>query len=287
MKILPLSFILCVVSVLADAGPKQAAGMQRSQSLELTRSHQRDGQTRIAEGEYEVYEEGSNGAVGPFGEEVYDFHESWTLTRDSRDTYHVAGERRFRTRPDSPELRRPFVVELSRDLTINSMTEFSNLKWIPDSGPLTCRFLANAMDCSAGGKKSTALKDWRIDVQHPYGLLWPISPFSLGSLVRESERDPRIVTRASLISIEQPSTHNPVSPMVLTGELQYLGIETLSAADRSWQAYKFSLKVPFHPKFMIWTSAKGMLLGLGAEHKSPDWPKEGLRLVRFQAFTDF
>jgi len=37
------------------------------------------GRTRIAEGEYAVAERANFGATGPFGEEVYDFHETWTI----------------------------------------------------------------------------------------------------------------------------------------------------------------------------------------------------------------
>lgn len=238
-------------------------------------------------GEYEVYEEGSGGAVGPFGEEVYDFHESWSLTRQTSGNYHVDGERRFRTKTDAALVRNPFTVELSRDLTVLSVTEFSRLRWIADSGPLTCNFLINEMHCTIGGKKPKPSTDRHIPVEHPYGLLWPISPFSLGSVMRESERDPQVVTRASLISIEQPSARDPVSPMVLTGNLQYLGVENFSVAGRSWEAYKFSIKVPTHPKFLVWTSKKGMLLALAVEHQHADWPKEGLRLTRYETFADF
>ena len=244
-------------------------------------------QVPIADGEYEVYEEGSAGAVGPFGEEVYDFHETWTLNRQPSGNYHVDGERRFRTKMDSTVVTHPFTVELSRDLTVLSVTEFSRLRWIADSGPLTCDFLTDELDCTIGGKKHNPSTDRHIEVQHPYGLLWPISPFSLGSVMRESERDPRIVTRASLISIEQPSATDPISPMVLTGDLQYLGVENFSAAGRSWEAYKFSIKVPMHPKFLVWTSQKGMLLALAVEHQHADWPKEGLRLIRYETLADF
>jgi len=243
--------------------------------------------TRIAEGEYELYEEGSGGAVGPFGEEVYEFRETWTLSRATGGNFEVKGERRFRPGKDKDVVTRPFAVELSRDLTVLRLTEFSKLKWIQDSGPLTCEFLSAEMRCSAGVKKPNVSNDWHIEVQHPYGLLWPISPFSLGSVAHESERDPQITTRASLVTIEQPSAENPVSPMVLSGELHYLGVESLQAAGRPWEAYKFSIKVPLHPKFVIWASKKGMLLALAVEHEHGNWPKEGLRLVRYETFADF
>ena len=285
MKALTTSVVLCsawlVMVAISDSGKPQAP----PQSAES--AHTGSGATRAAEGEYEVYEEGSGGAVGPFGEEVYEFHESWTLLREPEGGYRVEGERRFKTGKTKEPVQARFAVQLSRDLTVLSVTEFSKLKWIADSGPLTCHFLSTEMRCSAGGKKAEASKTWRFDVQHPYGFLWPISPFSLGSVARESERDTEIVTRVSLISIEQPSSQSPVSPLILTGRLRYLGVEAVTAAGRSWDAYKFSIKVPLHPKFLVWTSKKGLLLALAVEHQHADWPKEGLRLVRFQAFSDF
>ena len=75
--------------------------------------------------------------------------------------------------------------------------------------------------------------------------------------------------------------------MALVGELRYLGTEELEAAGQSWQAYKFSIKVPFYPRFLLWTSSKGLLLALAIEHKHADWPKEGIRLVRFVKWADF
>ena len=287
MKVLALSFVLCVASVLAQAGLNVAAGAPANQATHAKLDEAKLGVTSVARGEYEVYEEGSSGAVGPFGEEVYGFHEAWVLTRKSDGSYHLKGERRFRTHIDGSESVRPFSAELSRDLTVLSVTEFSRLKWIADSGPLTCEFLTTEMHCSIGGQQPHPASDRHIDVEHPYGLLWPISPFSLASVVKESERDPSVVTRASLVSIEQPSPENPVSPMVLTGEAQYLGEETISAAGRFWQARKFSIKVPLHPKFIVWTSEKGILLALTVEHQRPDWPNEGLRLVQYEAFGNF
>src|SRR5579864_5569617 len=39
------------------------------------------GRMKIAEGEYAIYERDISGALGPLAEEVYNFHESWTLWR--------------------------------------------------------------------------------------------------------------------------------------------------------------------------------------------------------------
>ena len=44
--------------------------------------------TKVAQGEYAVLEGPNVAAIGPFGEEVYDFHENWTALagRGSADT---------------------------------------------------------------------------------------------------------------------------------------------------------------------------------------------------------
>lgn len=55
----------------------------------------------------------------------------------------------------------------------------------------------------------------------------------------------------------------------------------------SHRALKFSLKIPLHPQYLIWTSTKGLLLALAIEHEHKDWPEEGLRLARFESSTDF
>jgi hypothetical protein len=159
--------------------------IQESSSSEEGKNNRK----RIAAGEYEVYEEANEAAVGPFGETVYDFHESWTLWQVGKQGYQVDGERQFRTSEDLLASRR-FHVDLSRDLTVTTVTEFGTLKWIKDSGPLACEFLTTEMHCSLGGKHPDPSRDWHIEAEHPYGLLWPISPFSLGSVAKESERDP-------------------------------------------------------------------------------------------------
>jgi hypothetical protein len=245
-----------------------------------------EGRKKIAAGEYEVYEEANEGLVGPFGEEVRKFHESWTLWQNAKRGYEVEGERRFESLQKGPQSH-TFKVELSRDFTVERVTEFTSLRYVADSGPLTCEFLPKEMHCSPGGKHPNPEKDWHLAAEHPYGLLWPISPFSLGGVTKESERDPAQATRVSLLTIEQPGASEPVSPMLLVGKLQYLGVEDIEAAGRTWRAYKFSIKVPLHPQYLVWTSPKGLLLALSVEHAHADWPKEGLRLARYESFMDY
>ncbi len=244
------------------------------------------GRTKIAEGEYAIYEHENNGAVGPFQEEVYNFHESWTLWRVKNGQYQVEGVRRFES-PKYETHSNRFVVELTRDLTVIRMKEFARLKWVADSGPLSCEFLPTQMDCSSGGSDPEREIKLRTSLKKPYGLLWPISPFSFGGITREVERDPTRATQVDLVRIEQPGMANPVQATILEGPLQYLGEENIDAAGRKWRAHKFSLKVPLHPQYLIWTSPKGLLLALAIEHEHKDWPEEGLRLARFESSTKF
>jgi hypothetical protein len=243
-------------------------------------------QTKVAEGEYVIYEQANGGAFGPLGEEVYNFHESWTLWRAEKNQYRVEGERKFESPKFTPHANR-FLVELSRDMTVIRMTEFAHLKWRRNSGPVICEFLPKELHCSLGTAKPGQPADLRIPVEDPFGLLWPISPFSLSSLTRQSERDTAHSTQVQLLSIQQPSAALPVYPMVLCGQLQYLGEESIEAADQKWLAHKFSLKVAMHPQFLIWTSSRGLLLALTIEHTHPNWPQEGMKLVRFKKWVDF
>ena len=242
--------------------------------------------TKIAEGEYAIVEQGNSGAYGPFGEEVYDFHEIWTLWRVAKGRYEVEGERRFESPRDVPHVNR-FLAELSRDLTVTHVTEFANLKWRRDSGPLTCEFLPNELHCSSDGRDPKQVIELRIPMGHPYGLLWPVSIFSLSGVTREAERDRSRATPIQMVTIEQPHSWLPVNPTVLDGTLEYLGEEDLEAADQKWHAHKFSFKVPSQPQFLIWTSSKGILLALAVEHAHANWPEEGMKLVRFQKWADF
>jgi hypothetical protein len=242
--------------------------------------------TKVAEGEYAIYEEANGGAVGPFGEEVYNFRESWTLWRVERGQYKVEGVRRFESPRDQVHNNR-FVAELSRDLTVIRVEEFARLRWVRDSGPLSCQFLPSELHCSSGGSDPKHSIDLRTRLENPYGLLWPISPFSLSGITREIERDPTRATDVDLVRIEQPSASNPVETTILGGPLQYLGEEDIETAGQKWRARKFSLKVALHPEFLIWTSSKGLLLALAVEHEHKNWPEEGMRLARYQSWTEF
>ena len=244
------------------------------------------GRTKIAEGEYAIHELHNGGAVGPFEEEVFDFRESWTLWRAENGEYKVEGVRRFRSPEDQSHSNR-FTVDLTRDLTMIRAREFAKLKWVADSGPLSCNFLPTELQCSSGGSDPRHEIKMRTPLDKPYALLWPISPFSFGGITREVERDKAQPAQVDFVRIEQPGTANPVRATILEGPLQYLGAEEIQAAGRKWRAEKFSLKIPFHPQILIWTSHKGLLLSIAFEHDYKQWPEEGLKLERFESSMEF
>lgn len=279
---LPLGLLL-VYSVF---GACLATSIRAAQGGEAQASAKATGRTKIAEGEYAIYEEGNGGAFGPFGEEVYDFHESWTLWRTPKGQYEIEGERIFES-PRDLEHKNRFSAELSRDLTALRMTEFGPLKWRPGSGPVSCEFLPKELHCFSEAKDPKQSLNLRVPMDYPFALLWPISPFSLGGLTREAERDLSRGTEVQLLSVEQPNRYDPVRPTILTGQLQYLGEENIDAADQKWAAHKYSLKVPSYPQFLIWTSPKGILLALAIEHAHPNWPQEGMKLTRFKTWAGF
>lgn len=241
--------------------------------------------TKIAEGEYAVIEQSNLGATGPFGEEVYDFHETWTIWRSATGAYEVEGRRNFESPRDTPHDNR-FLVHLTRDLTVVDLTEFSKLRWKPQSGPLSCDFLPAELHCFAGARSHPDVET-HVPVQPPIGLIWPISAFSLGGIARDAERDPNRDTEVDLARIEQPDKENPVEVTILKGRLRYLGQVRLDLAGQKWRAYEYSLKVTLRPDSLIWVSDRGLLLAVAVEHGHANWREEGLKLVRFHKWADF
>jgi hypothetical protein len=279
---LPLQILLFGAGIFLLAMPSLPARLAFARQY----PHNTPSQTKIAEGEYAIHERHNGGAVGPFEEEVFGFRESWTLWRVASGEYRVEGVRRFESPKDESHANR-FTIDLTRDLTMTRAKEFAKLKWVRDSGPLSCNFLPAELQCSAGGSDPKHEIKLRTPLNKPYALLWPVSPFSFGGITREVERDKTHATQVDFVRIEQPGSANPVRATILEGPLQYVGVQEIQAAGRTWRAEKFSLKIPFHPQILIWTSHKGLLLSLAFEHEYKDWPDEGLKLERFEGSSEF
>ena len=277
-------FILAVASLSAAClGGVADWGLARPAQEKSVASTQR---AKVAQGEYVVFERENGGAVGPFGEEVYNFHETWTLWRSANGSYEVEGERRFESPKDALHTNR-FAAQLSRDLTLTRVTEFARLKWRSDSGPLSCEFLRTELDCSSNARDGKKDVDLKIPMKQPFGLFWPISAFSLSGITREAERDPNQPTRVQLVSIEQPSAEIPVSPTIQEGELRYLGAENIDIAGHTHRAFKFSIKIALFPELIASTSPRGLLLAVAIRHEGKDFPEESMKLVQLQEWAGF
>lgn len=272
-----------IAAVLAIFGSVRMTA-QGSRPAEPSQSN--SARTKLAEGEYVIYENSNDGAVGPFGEQIYNFDETWTLWRNRDKTYRVEGMRKYDS-SDGENHSIRFAADLSRDMTITRAQEFTKLKWVSDSGPLTCEFLPSELHCSSGASDPNNALELRTHLNNPYGLLWPISPFSLSGITRQIERDRSHPSAVDLVSIEQPSPANPVAPTIRTGQIYYLGQENLNTANRNWRAFKFSLKAPLRPEYLIWTSPRGFVLAVAVEHPHKNWQQEGMRLIRYQSWSGF
>jgi hypothetical protein len=242
--------------------------------------------TKVAEGEYSVYQRESGGAVGPFENAVFSFRESWTLWRTRDAKYEVEGERRFESPKDEPHRNR-FQARLTHELRIESVKEYAKLRWRPDSGPLTCEFSGDRLHCSSNAKDPHQKVELEIPMRHTFGLLWPISPFSLSGITRAAGRCPNDVTPVQLVEVVEESVEAPVSPLVLDGHLRYLGQEEIRMARRKWRADKFALDVPLHPGYLIWTSPEGILLSLAVDEGARNEPPRRLDLVRYEKFANY
>jgi hypothetical protein len=242
--------------------------------------------TRVAEGEYSVFQRKSGGAVGPFENEVFNFRESWTIWRTGDGEYEVTGERQFES-PEGVPHRNRFEAQLARDLSVVAVKEFAKLRWRRDSGPLTCEFQPAQLHCSSGGKDPAKSILVDIPMRHPFGILWPLSPFSLNSVARAAGRHVNDVSPVQLVELVEESAESPVSPLVLDGHLRYLGQEDIRVANQKWRADRFEMEVPLHPGYLIWTSPDGILLSLAVESGTKNEPARRMDLVRYEKFAEF
>jgi len=74
----------------------------------------------------------------------------------------------------------------------------------------------------------------------------------------------------------------PVLPMILDGELRYLGEENLEIAGLPQRAFKFSIKAALSPEIVVWTTTNGLLLAVSVEHGDKHWPEQAMKLLHFQ-----
>lgn len=240
---------------------------------------------RVAEGEYRVYKQSNAGGIGPFAIGVFNFSESWTLSRLADGSLEVEGEREYQSGSDEDHDNR-FTVHLSSNFRVTSLQESRTLRWRPNSGPLSCQFFPARLICKSGiDPGQTTLLD--LPFNEPYGFLWPISAFSLSHITRFATRTPMSVITVQMLSVDEPSMQNPLSASILNGQLRYLGHESITVADRKWDADRFELSTPLHPPFLIWTSPAGLLLDFAEEDNQGRQREQGMKLVHYRQWADF
>lgn len=241
------------------------------------------GRVKVAEGEYRVSEEGDLG-VGPVETEIFHFRESWTLWRLPSREYEVEGERSFESPRDSIHINR-FVVRLTHNLQLVEVKEFAKLRFRPDSGPLTCEFLLHNLKCSSGAKDAANGVDFDVDSDQPYGLIWPLSAFSLGSVTHSASQRVGTAVSIQVVQLEELNDILPVLPIRSGGFLKYLGQSDThyTVSNQTWLPYVYELDANPIRKMFIWTSPEGIVLAV----QRPSWPKGTMELVRFVKFSDF
>jgi hypothetical protein len=237
--------------------------------------------TKVAEGEYKVTLEGDLGC-GPIETEVFHFSESWTLWRTG-DGYDLEGHRTYESPRD--KLHDDwFVAKLAPDLQLLSAKEFARLAFRRDSGPLTCELLPHQLRCDSGAKDPSQAVAVQFGMDRPYGLIWPLSAFSLAGLTRAASTLNK-PTPVQVVQLEQISDALPVLAIRSDGLIRYLGQSeaTLTVSSSSWRPNVYELTASPIRKMTIWTSQEGLLLAA----ERPSWPKGRMELVKFTKFADF
>jgi len=275
VAIILMSFRLPLTA--ADNSPTGIASAQQTPS-QRSRETGMSPRTRIAEGEYKVL---SQAGIGSFDLAVYDFTESWTLWRLEDGTFEVTGTRNYRSPADEPHSDN-FEAYLSDSFRVLTLKEFRTLRWRANTGPLSCNFLPAKVVCTANSKDKGRDLSLEVPTQTAAaGLLWPISAFSLSSITRGANHDPKTATPVELLTFEETSDADPIFTSILGGRLRYLGQEKLLLAGREWVADKFELKVATHAPFLLWTSSQGLLLAFAYEKDCNRLSQEGMILSSF------
>ena len=244
---------------------------------------QQGDRVKVAEGEYRVSEEGDLG-VGPVETEIFHFRESWTLWRMQNGEYEVEGDRTFES-PRNYIRDNRFIARLTHNLQLVEVKEFRQLRFRPDSGPLTCELLLHELRCSSAAKDPADAVDFDVATDRPYGFIWPLSAFSLGGLTRAASPQVGQPVLIQVVQLQELNDVLPVLPIRSDGFLKYLGQSDTPyvVSNRSWRPYVYELDASPIRKMLIWTSPEGIVLSA----ERPNWPKGKMQLVRLVKFSDF
>lgn len=267
-----LSLAVCSIVSLASAVIAVSAKPQQSGDRQ-----------RISAGEYEIVRplHGRQG-IGPFSPAVYNFRETFTLSRLPDRTLEAEGRRQYEA-PEGDAHDNKFSVHLSSDMHALAVTEFRKLRFRADSGPLECEFRPREFACKTGSKSDDP--NLNLTMQNDYGLFWPVSAFCLGSVAISAHRDAALPTHVQLITIDEHSDFNPVDTTVLDGTLKFIHRKQIRLAGLNWDADEFELSIAMEQPYLLWTSKDGMVLLFGPEGDSVSGPETGLQLVHYESFA--
>ena len=244
---------------------------------------QESGRIKVAEGEYQVTVEGDLG-IGPMETEIFHFRESWTLWRTTAGEYVLEGKRNFESPMGSPH-ENQFIAKLTHAFELLEVQEFAPLRFRPQSGPLRCAFLLQQLQCDAQAQDQAQAVDVTVPMDRPYGLLWPLSPFSLAGLTHHASANAKKPSPVQVVQLEEISDVIPVLPIRSDGLIRSLGRSqaAFTVSGKSWYPEVYELTAAPVRKMQIWTSPEGLLLAA----ERPVSPKSRIALVRFQQFAEF
>jgi hypothetical protein len=237
--------------------------------------------TIVAQGEYRVRMPGDLGA-GAVQTRVFHLTETWSLWRTAAG-YDLGGYRTYEFPRGKLHVDR-FIAKLSGNLELISVTDFAQLVFRPDAGPVSCDLRPRLLRCDSGWKERQQLVEVRLIPGRPCGLIWPLSAFSLASLTHAASIDGRPVA-VQTVQLEQISKRLPVLAMRSDGVMRYVGKSegTLSVSGKSWQPNVYRLSVPRIGEITIWTSQEGILLAAQLANR----PGATLELVKYAQFAGF
>jgi hypothetical protein len=200
------------------------------------------GRIKVAEGEYQVTVEGDLG-IGPMEIEVFHFRESWTLWRGTAGEYVLEGKRTFESPMGSPH-ENQFTARLTHAFELLEVQEFAPLRFRPHSGPLRCAFLSQQLQCDAQAQDQAQAVDVTVPMDRPYGLLCPLSPFSLAGLTRHASANGTKPSPVQVVQLEEISGVIPVLPIRSDGLIRSLGQSQVAftVPGKSWYAEVYELK---------------------------------------------
>jgi hypothetical protein len=157
-----------------------------------------------------------------------------------------------------------FIAKLTHAFELLEVEEFAPLRFIQQSGALRCTFLPQQLQCDARTQGGTQALDMQVAMDRPYGLLWPLSPFSLAGLAHHTSANAAKPSPVQVVQLEEISDALPVLAIRSDGLIRSLARSPVAftVTGKSWypevyeltagpvRKYKFGLhrRVCFWPR---------------------------------------